>query len=48
MHGEEKFRIGNYPVRMTELEREFDEVVFVALFEDRDDAETLAQMLKNL
>ena len=48
LNGEEKFRIGNYPVRMAELKREFGEVVFIALFENRDDAETLAGMLKNL
>ena len=45
---ENKFRLGNYPVRMDELRDEFGGVELIALFENRDDAETLAGMLKNL
>jgi len=40
-----KFRFGNYPVRMRELEQEFGACVLMYLFRNRDDAQTLASLL---
>lgn len=40
-----KYRFGNHPVRMNELEREFDKVDLEALFLDRDDAQRYAVLL---
>ena len=42
-----KFRLGNYPVRQRELEKEFGLVEFIALFEKRDDAKALIDLLEN-
>jgi len=42
-----KFRCGNYPVRQSELEKEFSSVKLIALFENRDDAKALADLLEN-
>jgi hypothetical protein len=42
-----KYRFGNYPVRQRELEKEFRLVEFIALFEKRDDAEALINLLEN-
>ena len=41
-----KYRCGNHPVRMRELERDYGSVELIALFENRDDAKALAD-LKN-
>ena len=40
-----KYRCGNYPVRMEQLKRHYGSVEFIALFEDRDDAQALADLL---
>ena len=40
-----KFRFGNYPVRMRELEQEFGACVLMYLFLNRDDAQNLASLL---
>ena len=42
-----KYRYGNYPVRMKELENDFDSAELIALFENRDDAKALADLLEN-
>jgi len=42
-----KYRYGNYPVRMKELERDYGSVKLEALFENRDDAKSLADLLEN-
>ena len=39
-----KYRCGNYPVRMKELERDYGSVKLEALFENRDDAKALADL----
>lgn len=41
-----KYRYGNYPVRMREIEDDFGSVELIALFEDRDDAKVLAGLLE--
>ncbi len=41
-----KYRCGNYPVRMKELERDYGSVKLEALFENRDDAKALADLEK--
>ncbi|WP_369915186.1 hypothetical protein AB8810_00405 [Xanthomonas sp. NCPPB 3005] len=40
-----RFRFGNHPVRMQELEREFGSCVLTFLFAVRDDAEAVARAL---
>lgn len=40
-----RFRFGNHPVRMQELEREFGSCTLTFLFELRDDAEAVARAL---
>jgi hypothetical protein len=40
-----KFRFGNHPVRMNELEREFEKVELEGLFLDREDAQQYASLL---
>ena len=42
-----KYRCGNYPVRMKILKHEYISVEFVALFENRDDAQALADLLES-
>ena len=42
-----KYRFGNYPIRQKELEKEFGVVEFIALFEKREDAKTLIDLLEN-
>ena len=42
-----KYRCGNYPIRMKELRRNYGSVEFIALFENRDDAQALAELLEN-
>jgi len=42
-----KYRCGNYPVRMKELERDYGSVKLEALFENRDDAKVLAELYEN-
>ncbi len=40
-----KYRFGNHPVRMNELERDFDKVELEGVFLDRDDAQRYASLL---
>jgi hypothetical protein len=40
-----RFRFGNHPVRMHELEREFDGCVLVYLFRSRSDARDAAALM---
>jgi len=40
-------RIGNHPVRQTELEREFAKVSIVAIFNNREMAKELSVILNN-
>ncbi len=42
-----KYRCGNYPVRMKELERDYGSAEMIALFENRDDAKALADLREN-
>jgi len=42
-----RYRFGNYPVRMKELQKEYSSVELIALFEDKIDAEILADLLEN-
>jgi len=42
-----KYRYGNHPVRLKELKRDYDSVDLIALFENRDDAKLLADLLEN-
>jgi len=41
----DRFRLGNHPVRMQELEREFGPCTLTFLFEVRDDAKAVARAL---
>jgi hypothetical protein len=43
--GSGRFRFGNHPVRMQELEREFGSCTLTFLFAVRDDAEAVARAL---
>lgn len=40
-----KYRLGNHPIRMNELEREFENVELEGLFLDREDAQRYASLL---
>jgi hypothetical protein len=40
-----RFRLGNYPVRLSELEREFGACKLLYLFRERKDAVVMASML---
>lgn len=40
-----RFRFGNHPIRMQELEHEFGSCTLTFLFLSRDDAETIARVL---
>jgi hypothetical protein len=40
-----RFRLGNYPVRLRELEREFDTCKLLYLFLERGDAVAMASVL---
>ena len=42
-----RYRIGNYPVRMRELEREFGSCRLGYLFESREDAAQVARLLES-
>jgi molybdopterin-binding protein len=42
-----RYRFGNYPIRMKELQKEYSSVKLIALFEDKIDAEILADLLEN-
>jgi hypothetical protein len=39
-----KYRCGNYPLRLIDLERDYGKVELIAVFENRDDAEALAEL----
>lgn len=41
------YRIGNHPVRQTELEREFTKISIVAIFNNREMAKELSVILNN-
>jgi hypothetical protein len=40
-----RFRFGNYPIRMRELAHEQGQATLIALFQDREDAKSLADLL---
>ncbi len=45
--GGRRYRFGNHPVRHEELNRQYENVALVALFESRDDCKELASLLNN-